>query len=72
MALICDIDASTLASLAFLVADGKETNTMEAKMPMMAITTNNSIKVNPAKNFFVFLIVTVGLPRNALNEVSLL
>src|SRR3989338_5175404 len=40
------------ASLAFSRAPPKDTSTMPAKIPMMAMTTKSSIKVNPAPLFF--------------------
>ncbi len=41
------MSADRLASLAFVLAEFKETKTTAAKTPMMAMTTNNSIRVNP-------------------------
>ena len=46
------ISAFLVAFLADCLAPPMETKTMEAKTPIMAITTNNSIKVNP---LFFFL-----------------
>jgi hypothetical protein len=45
------------------VADGNDTKTMEAKMPMMAMTTNNSIKVKP---LFVVNIEFLAIQRRPL------
>jgi hypothetical protein len=42
--------ACLFASLAFALAPPKETKTIPDKIPMMAMTTNNSIKVKP---FFI-------------------
>jgi len=49
--LICLRSVILLVSLAFFLAGLIETKTMLESNPITAITTNNSIKVNP---FFIF------------------
>jgi hypothetical protein len=53
------MSAILLASLALARAPFKANKTTEAKRPIMAITTNNSIKVNPA----LFLFLNVFTPN---------
>ena len=41
------MSAKRLASLDFILALFREAKTTEAKIPIMAMTTSNSIRVNP-------------------------
>ena len=60
---ICVISLHRLASRAFCLALFKVTKTIVAKIPIMAITTKSSIKVNPVRNLLRLL---VSCPVNNL------
>ena len=47
------------AACALFLAALKAGSRIDAKMPMMAITTSNSINVNPARRIFMTLIGTL-------------
>jgi hypothetical protein len=59
------MSAILLASLALARAPFNANKTTEAKRPIIAITTNNSIKVNPA----LFLFLNVFTPNLILKII---